>query len=65
MREHITVIEVENDNGRFWLPALPRGEAIRELERYSNMGYGLSDIDCSTSCWCASGMSHPSGKVNL
>ena len=51
-RLHYEAIEFEADTGyRFW-------ESVREdrvaetIERYADIGYGLSDLDHSARCWC-------------
>lgn len=55
MRQHLKVVEVEDGNGygRFWTGVMPEREVRAEIARIQKRGDFISDVDCSTSCWCA------------
>lgn len=52
VRQHLKVIELESDmGGRFWTKPMREDEVGPYLDRTPD-SYGLSDIDCSSKCWC-------------
>lgn len=51
VREHITAVEIEDSYGRSWAH-MPDNEVEGYLTDMTILGYGLSDIDHSTKCWC-------------
>lgn len=52
VREHVKTVEVEADFGyRFWAKPMPASEVDAYIARMPADEY-VSDVDCSTSCWC-------------
>ena len=50
--EHLMVVEMEWENGgRFWSPAMSESMVGPFIDTFPPDLY-LSDIDCSTKCWC-------------
>lgn len=54
VREHYTMVEFEDEYHRSWSGPYFSAEAQRrDIARMQEIGYWISDIDCSTKCWCA------------
>lgn len=53
VREHVKVVEMEDEMGRSW--SLPMRESAVDayIDGLVEVGYWVSDIDCSVKCWCA------------
>lgn len=53
-REHVTMVEIESDYGRRWVGPFRTAAAQRAaISDAEGIGYWISDIDCSSKCWCA------------
>lgn len=52
-RSHLTMVEVENEVGRYWSGPYSDKQVKGVCNQYEEMGYSISDIDCSSKCWCA------------
>lgn len=51
--EHLKVVEMAEEDGyRFWSVPMPESWVEGYIAQKSAMGLLLSDIDCSTQCWC-------------
>lgn len=48
VREHMMAVEIDDQMGRFW-SHMPESEVGEFLSRYPG---GLSDLCCSSKCWC-------------
>ena len=52
-RKHVTMIEIQDGYGRRWVgpfeDAASQRKALKDAE---DIGYSISDIDCSVKCWC-------------
>jgi hypothetical protein len=53
VRQHLKMVEVEDDYGRYWSGPYPENALSGVMDDYEGMGYSISDIDCSAKCWCA------------
>lgn len=52
------VVEMEDDLGRFWSPAMQEGEVSAYIDTLVNVGYFLSDVD-HTGAGCFGNCSDP------
>jgi hypothetical protein len=55
VREHLTVVEWDDDTHRWWTAPMPDSEVDGYIERtiaQHNGNIGLSDIDHAAKCWC-------------
>lgn len=53
VREHVTMVEFEDDYHRSWSgPFYSTQQQRDEIARMEEVGYWISDLDCSAKCWC-------------
>lgn len=55
IRPHVQVVELQGaETGyRFWSDPMQGVLAVNQfVNEQKAIGYGLSDVDCSTKCWC-------------
>lgn len=54
MRQHRMVVEVEDRDGwgRHWSGEMPEREVRAYISQVQERGDFISDVDCSTGCWC-------------
>lgn len=53
VREHVSMVEFEDEYHRSWSgPFYTAQQQRAEIARMYRIGYWVSDIDCSSKCWC-------------
>jgi hypothetical protein len=51
-REHMKMVETDSSYGRHWSRPMPESQVTAYIDSVCDADTYLSDVDCSSRCWC-------------